>query len=163
MQFAEPSHRPLCNPCHPAYQSPMASTLPPNPHSARDTLIDHSPRVPSLEPFRRRPTAHAATLVIGPASETLHICGSAFRVFDNQADGTCRRRGRANDRLLSHPERRCLPEPLEALDGALPGRGVEVTSELYRLAPHGRARRRGPHAPTLLGRSRRLKGGVPSK
>ena len=61
MQFAEPSHRPLCNPCHPAYPSPMASTLPPNPHSARDTLIDHSPRVPSLEPFRRRPTARAAT------------------------------------------------------------------------------------------------------
>lgn len=77
MQFAEPSHRPLCNPCHPAYQSPMASTLPPNPHSARDTLIDHSPRVPSLEPFRRRPIALAATLVIGPASETIHSSGSA--------------------------------------------------------------------------------------
>ena len=79
MQFAEPAHRPLCNPCHPAYQSPTASTLLPNPHSARGTLIDYSPRVPSLEPFRRRPTALAATLVMGPASETLHKERTRFR------------------------------------------------------------------------------------
>jgi hypothetical protein len=44
-------------------------------HSARGTPTDQRSRVPSLEPFRRRLMALAATLVIGPASETLHNGG----------------------------------------------------------------------------------------
>ena len=53
-------------------RSPAPDLLLPNPHSARGTPTDLRSRVPSLEPFRRRPTALAATVVSGPASETLH-------------------------------------------------------------------------------------------
>lgn len=60
-------------------RSPAPDLMLPNPHSARGTPTDLRSRVPSLEPFRRRPTALAATLVIGPASETLHTCRHSLK------------------------------------------------------------------------------------
>ena len=48
----------------------------PNRHSACGTLPAHLSRVPSLEAFVRRPPA-CGTVRHGPASETLHTCGSS--------------------------------------------------------------------------------------